>query len=209
MKKQKNLDPVHRHFEERDPLIFSVLSAMPVEPLRREEDASLYFGKLCREIIAQQLGGRAAEAIVGRFGELFGGTGPTPKAVMRRPEKILRGAGMSWAKARSLRDLAEKVETRELWLTRLSEMDDETAIRELTKVKGIGRWTAEMFLIFTLGREDVFSYGDLGLRKGLAAIYGARRAETEAQIASITSRWAPYRSYGALAVWHVADSRKA
>lgn len=206
---RRSIRAIRRHFHKRDPILFPVISEMPLELLEKETDPSRYFSRLCREIIAQQLGGRAAEAIVGRFGELFGGTGPTPKAVMRRPEKILRGAGMSWAKARSLRDLAEKVETRELWLTRLSEMDDETAIRELTKVKGIGRWTAEMFLIFTLGREDVFSYGDLGLRKGLAAIYGARRAETEAQIASITSRWAPYRSYGALAVWHVADSRKA
>lgn len=205
MKGKKPLTDIYRHFEERDPLLFPVLSAMPLERLTAEKDASLYFGKLCREIISQQLGSKAAAAIVARFTALFDGAGPTPIGVGRYTEQELRAVGMSWAKARYVRDLADKAASGAMHLPGMMVIDDESAIAELTKIKGIGRWTAEMFLIFTLGREDVFSFGDLGLKKGMAMIYGKRKAGTERQIARITSRWVPYRSYGSLAVWHVAD----
>jgi DNA-3-methyladenine glycosylase II len=84
-------------------------------------------------------------------------------------------------------------------------MGDEEVIAELTKVKGIGRWTAEMFLIFTLGREDVFSFGDLGLRRGLERLYGKSKVRTDAQVRAITEQWSPHRSYGSLALWYVKD----
>lgn len=208
MKRTRDLHKVYRHFEERDPALFVVLAGMPLVPLRRERDTSLYFRKLCREIMSQQLGSRAAAAIVQRFTMLFGRMGATPAGVLLHSEEALRGTGMSWAKARSVRDLAEKVATEEVRLHMLADWGDEEAIAELTKVKGIGRWTAEMFLIFTLGREDIFSFGDLGLRNGLAQLYGRRQTATDRHIARITAAWTPYRSYGALAVWHIADKAK-
>ncbi|OGZ97077.1 MAG: hypothetical protein A3J10_01555 [Candidatus Sungbacteria bacterium RIFCSPLOWO2_02_FULL_54_10] len=206
MKREKTLNKIYRHFEERDPVLFSVLSGMPLELLQKEKKTDIYFSKLCREIISQQLGGKAAAAIVGRFSALFPGERATPENVLGFSEHALRNVGMSWAKARSVRDLAAKSAARELNLQMIPALGDEAAIAELMKVKGIGRWTAEMFLIFTLGREDVFSFGDLGLRKGLAAIYGKRKIATPRSIARITMAWAPYRSYGSLAVWHVADN---
>ncbi|MEK7541478.1 MAG: DNA-3-methyladenine glycosylase 2 family protein [Patescibacteria group bacterium] len=194
MKRKKSLHSVYRHFEERDPVLFPVLAGMELTRLCREEDVSLYFSKLCREIISQQLGSRAAAAIAERFTGLFDGTGATPAGVLEFSEEALRGTGMSWAKARSVRDLAERVAAEEVCLHALAGLDDEAAIAELTKIKGIGRWTAEMFLIFTLGREDVFSFGDLGLKKGMEMIYGKRRAAAPRAVGRITALWAPCRS---------------
>ena len=116
---------------------------------------------------------------------------------------------MSWAKARYIKDLAEKTLDGDIKFKELSHADDETIIRELTKVKGIGRWTAEMFLIFTLGREDIFSFGDLGLRKRFEKLYGNRRARTQKSMEAITRQWSPYRSYASLALWHLRDSMMA
>lgn len=208
MKRAKNLEHVYRHFEERDPLLFPILSAMPLKRMAAERDASRYFARLCREIISQQLGSKAAAAIVGRFTGLFDGMGPTPAGVLHYTEQQLRDIGMSWAKARYVRDLAEKAAGNRVHLQKLAGLDDELVIAELTKIKGVGRWTAEMFLMFTLGRENIFSAGDLGLQKGLALVYGKRRAASPAAVARITGAWAPYRSYGSLAVWHVADNAK-
>lgn len=202
------LRAIRRHFRERDHVLFPVIAGMPLELLRAEADTSRYFARLCREIISQQLGSRAAAAIDQRFTALFGRKGVTPAGVLRQSEQDVRDTGMSWAKARSVRDLAEKVAAEEVRLYALTDCGDEEAITELTKVKGIGRWTAEMFLIFTLGREDIFSLGDLGLRKGLTRLYGRRQAATERQITRITAAWSPYRSYGALALWRITDQTK-
>lgn len=111
---------------------------------------------------------------------------------------------MSWAKARYIRDIAEKMERREVRLSRLHTLGDEEVIAELTKIKGVGRWTAEMFLMFSLGREDVFSFGDLGLRKAMQKLYGMpefsrKRAE------SIVIRWSPYRTFASRILWKTSD----
>jgi DNA-3-methyladenine glycosylase II len=114
---------------------------------------------------------------------------------------------MSWAKAWYVRDLAQKTKTKTVRFTGFPAMPEEEVILELTKVKGISRWTAEMFLIFTLGREDIFSHGDLGLRKGMERVYGKHRTRTRKSMEAIAGRWSPYRSYGSLALWHVLDSK--
>ncbi len=199
---------IKRHFRRADPVFSAVVAGMDIEPLRGERDPSRYFPKLCREILSQQLSGKAAGAIVERFLKLFPSKHPTPARVLALPEKTLRDVGMSWAKARYVRDLALKTRTRAIRLQKLPTLGDEDVIAELTKVKGVGRWTAEMFLIFTLGREDVFSHGDLGLRKGMERVYGARRAKTQTHREAIAKRWSPYRSYASLALWHRLDSDK-
>ncbi len=199
---------IKRHFKTADPILFSVLSEMELEVLQQEQNAAGYFSKLCREIISQQLGSKAAHAIHQRFLKLFPRQNPTVRRVLEYSEKEFRATGMSWAKARYLRDLAQKISDGDVRLSKLSILDDETVISELKKVKGIGRWTAEMFLIFTLGREDVFSFGDLGLRKGFERLYGKQRARTQKSIERIVRHWSPYRSYGSLALWHVLDGKK-
>lgn len=198
---------IRRHFRRADPVIFPVLAGMDLEPLRTACGPAGYFAKLCREIISQQLGSRAAEATAARFFGLFGRARVLPAHTLELSEEELRATGMSWAKARYIRDLADKTAARTVNFHALPKFDNEAIITELTKIKGIGRWTAEMFLIFTLGREDVFSFGDLGLRKGFARLYGARSVRSPRSMAKIIKRWSPYRSYASLALWHVNDSK--
>ena len=197
---------ITKHFQGVDPVIFPVLARMALEPLRLACPPAGYFPKLCREIIGQQLGSGAARAILGRFQTLFPRKRITSERVLAYPEAQLRAIGMSWAKARSIRNLAQQSAEGKLRFSAFSDMDDEAVIADLTQVKGIGRWTAEMFLIFTLGREDVFSFGDLGLRKGFVHLYGRRRAQSKKSMEIITQRWSPYRSYGSLALWHISDT---
>lgn len=197
---------IRRHFKRADPKLFSVLAGMDLKPMRCERDSTKYFLKLCCDIIAQQLGGKAAQPIIQRFLKLFPRGNVTPARALAFSEKELRAVGMSWAKARYVRDLAHKTHRREVLLEELPRLEDEAVVAELTKVKGIGHWTAEMFLMFTLGREDVFSLGDFGLRKGLERIYGKQRTRTPKSIEAIVSRWSPYKSYGSLALWHAIDS---
>lgn len=200
------IQTIKQHFKENDSIIYTVISAMELTPLKRTEEPENYFQKLCREIISQQLAGKAAEAIRTRFYELFDNEPFTPKDVLLFSEQELRNVGMSWAKARYIRDLAQKVEDNEIRLDNLQDLEDDDVINELVKVKGIGNWTAEMFLIFTLGRENVFSYGDLGLIKGMQGLYGFRKKPTREKIGRIIEKWHPYKSYGCLALWHSIDS---
>ncbi len=196
------------HFQRRDPVLHGVLTRTEWEMLKPTEKPAGYFNRLCREIISQQLGSGAARAIVARFRLLFLRGRATPGRVLALSEENLRGVGMSWAKARSLRDLAVRVEAREIDFQKFAAADDEQVIAELIKVKGIGRWTAEMFLIFTLGREDVFSFGDFALRKSLKSLYGPHRTRTQKNMERIVGRWSPYRSYACLALWHRMDNKK-
>lgn len=203
---KRTIQHIRRHFRRVDSKLHAALAKMDLGLLREERDPAGYFPKLCREIISQQLAGKAAHAIHERFLKLFPGRRVTPARVLLLSEKKLRATGMSWAKTRYVRDLALKTKARAVRFRDFPSMADEEVILELTKVKGIGRWTAEMFLIFTLGREDVFSHGDLGLKKGVERVYGKNRTRTRKSIEAITKPWSPYRSYGSLALWHVLDS---
>ncbi len=196
------------HFQRHDSVMHEAFAQMPWEMLGSTEKPSGYFNRLCREIISQQLGSGAARAIVARFRALFPRGRATPGRVLALSEDDLRAVGMSWAKARSLRDLAARAASREIDFKKCATADDEEVITELVRVKGIGRWTAEMFLIFTLGREDVFSFGDFALRKSLKNLYGHHRTRTQKSMERIVSRWSPYRSYASLALWHRMDNKK-
>ena len=163
-----------------------------------------YFIALCREIISQQLSGKAANSIFKRFLELFGPKQLTPRAVLQMPDQQIRDAGLSWAKIKYLKNLAEAVETGQLDLKKIDQLDDADVIAALTRIKGVGEWTAEMFLIFTLNREDVFSFGDLGLKKGIAKVYQVGNPDRD-RIEKIITPWSPYKSYGSIALWHSLD----
>lgn len=194
------MDEILKHFKKNDPLIFSYFLRIKLPPIKKENPKS-YFFRLCKEIICQQLSGASGDAIFSRFKKLFTKNKLAPEAVIGKTHEQLRNSGMSNAKARYIRNLAEKISSRELIIHKLDKLSDGDVVTQLTKVKGIGPWTAEMFLIFALGREDVFSFGDLGLRKAVRKLYKFKSDPTEKQIAKIITRWSPYKSYASRILW--------
>ena len=192
------------HFRTVDPILFSVAQTMTLEA-HPSRSPDLYFVSLCEEIIGQQLSGRVADVLFDRFEKLFPRRKVTPKRVITLSEEILRGTGMSWSKARFIRDLAQQVLSKSLQLDQLAQLPDDEVIAELTRVKGIGPWTAEMFLMFTLGREDVFSYGDLGLKKSIKKLYRFKKDPTQKQMERIVHKWKPYRTWAARILWKSLD----
>jgi DNA-3-methyladenine glycosylase II len=189
----------------RDRALGAVVERVGPCDLRRGRPRQAHFAELARMILYQQLAGRAAAAIHRRFVALFGGGGPTPEAVLALSPAVLRGAGLSGAKTASIRDLAEKVVAGEVKLDRLGRLPDDEIVRELTLVRGIGRWTAEMFLMFQLGRLDVWPVDDYGVRKGYAAIYGRDELPTAKELVALGEPFRPYRSVAAWYCWRAAD----
>ena len=174
---------------------------LPLEPDSRGRPPEVY-GALLRSITGQQLSVRAARAIYGRLIERFGGRPPTPEQLLADdPEQLRAAAGLSRAKVASLRSLAEHVLAGELQLDRLAELDDAEVMRELVAVKGIGDWTAHMFLMFTLHRPDVLATGDQGLRNAVARAYGLDAPPAPDAMTEIAEPWRPYRTRACLYLW--------
>jgi DNA-3-methyladenine glycosylase II len=184
----------------------SMLDRIGTADFRRGRRRGDHFAELARAINYQQLAGRAAAAIHGRFVGLFDGEAPTPEGVLALPIDALRGAGLSANKAASIRDLAEKVVDGSVQLARISRQPDDEIVRELTLVRGIGPWTAEMFLMFQLGRLDVWPVGDYGVRKGYALLYGLPELPAPKELAPLGDRFRPYRSVAAWYCWRAAET---
>ena len=159
------------------------------------------YGALLRAIVGQQLSSKAARTIYERVLALFGGKTPSPQELLAVSEDDLRGAGLSGRKVTYIRDLAQHVIDGELELDRLDELSDEEVIEEIVAVRGLGRWSAEMFLIFHLERPDVTSAGDLGLRKAMQIEYGLDELPKEQQYLEIAERWRPLRSLASIYLW--------
>ncbi|HXY90894.1 MAG TPA: DNA-3-methyladenine glycosylase 2 family protein [Acidimicrobiia bacterium] len=174
--------------------------------LRRGRPRRTHFAELARAICYQQLAGSAARAIHGRFEALFDGT-PTPEAVLAAPDDALRAAGLSAAKIASIRDLAQHVVAGTVALDRIARRPDDRVVAELTQVRGIGRWTAEMFLMFQLGRLDVWPVDDFGVRKGYARVYGLAELPTARALDPLGEPLRPYRSVAAWYCWRAAEDR--
>jgi DNA-3-methyladenine glycosylase II len=168
---------------------------------RGEERPPDAYGALLRAIVGQQLSTKAARTIYLRVLGLFGGSTPSPEQLLEVSEADLRGAGLSGRKTEYLRDLASHVLSGELELERLEELDDERVIEEIVAVRGLGRWTAEMFLIFHLQRPDVLSGGDLGIRKAVQLEYGLAEMPPPSQVIEIGEPWRPHRSLASLYLW--------
>jgi len=169
---------------------------------RRSEQAPPdAYGALLRAIVGQQLSTKAARTIYLRVLDLFGGRTPTPQQLLDAEEASLRGAGLSGRKVEYIQDLARHVLSGELELDRLDQLGDEEAIEELVAVRGLGRWTAEMFLIFHLERPDVLSGGDLGIRKAIQIEYELEEMPTPEEVVALSERWSPYRSLASLYLW--------
>jgi DNA-3-methyladenine glycosylase II len=162
---------------------------------------------LVHSIMSQQLSSKAAATIARRFNELFGGTFPAPAQVLEMPAERLRSVGLSGMKASFIRDLAQRVHDASLRLDLLDAMTDEEVIAELTKVKGIGRWTAEMFLMFRLHRPDVLPVGDLGIINAMRKAYRLRKPPTPQRMMRIAECWRPYRSIGCWYLWASLDNK--
>jgi len=168
---------------------------------RSEERPADAYGALLRAIVGQQLSTKAARTIYGRVCELFGGAAPSPEQLLGASEEELRGCGLSGRKVEYLRDLATHVLDGELELERLGELGDEEVIAEIVAVRGLGQWTAEMFLLFHLERPDVLSGGDLGIRKAIQVEYGLEEMPSPARVLEIGEAWRPHRSLASLYLW--------
>lgn len=164
------------------------------------------FEALARNIVYQQLHGRAAATIHQRLLDLFGGRKLKPQDVLAADDAALRAVGLSGAKTAALKDLAAKtLDGTVPTLARLRRMDDEEIIAHLTQVRGIGRWTVEMLLMFRLGRPDVLPVGDYAVRKGYAAMHGLAEMPRPTELIKLCENWRPYRSVGSWYMWRVLD----
>jgi DNA-3-methyladenine glycosylase II len=164
------------------------------------------YGALLRSIVGQQLSVKAARSIYGRLTEMFGGTTPSPAELLAADPEEVRSVGLSRPKVKYIRDLAQHVEDGSLQLESLDDMSDEAVIRELTAVKGLGEWTAHMFLMFHLRRPDVLPVGDLGVRRAVERHYGLEEIPDAETLERLGERWAPYRTLASLYLWHSLDN---
>ncbi len=201
-------DP-HDHLTSVDAKLARVIERVGRSPIadRAKEsfDGDQAFKALVHVIVSQQLSGKAADTIFGRVEALGGGTLPGPAELLAIPDEKLRAAGLSGAKTRGVKDLAARVLDGSLQLASLHAHDDAAVIEALTKVRGIGRWSAEMFLMFRMGRPDVLSTGDLGLRKGMMHLFGLDDLPDPAAMERLSSHWRPFRSVACWYLWRVAE----
>lgn len=191
--------PAIPHLKKVDPVLGGVIDSIGrLPPAPRAEGTHL--GAIARSIVHQQLSGQAAGTIHGRFEALYGGRAPTPAELLATPDEKLRAAGLSRAKAVYLKDLAARA-LAGLPVETLHDLDDAAVTESLTSVKGIGRWTAQMFLMFRLGRPDVLPDLDLGVRKAIQRVYGLRRLPTPQEVQARGAAWSPYASFAAWYLW--------
>lgn len=170
-------------------------------PHRFEDRSERLIEELIEAIINQQLSGKAADTIYSRFLKLFKVKRfPTPEQILKTNVEKLRAAGMSYSKANYIQNIARAFASGDLNVKKIRQMSDEEVIVELTKIKGVGKWTAEMILIFTLNRKDVFSLGDAGLKRAIKNLYGITN---EKEILKLAKTWKPNRS---LACWYLWQS---
>src|ERR1700676_5578394 len=201
-----NHEEAHRHIAATDHRVAELIArsirykVTPAKSLRP-------FDALAESIAYQQLSGKAAATIWGRVRKLFPGKHLDPKLVLKMPDKKLRAAGLSRSKVAAIKDLAAKTLDGTVPSARLlAKMNDEEIVERLITVRGIGRWTAEMLLLFDLGRPDVWPVDDYGVRKGFAKTFGRRKLPTPKQLRKLGEKWRPYRSVAAWYFWRALDA---
>lgn len=164
---------------------------------------------LCGSIMSQQLSTRVADVIHKRFLALYGKKTPTPELILETPLEKLRAIGLSHAKTQYVHNVARFAIEQGMDYRKLDKMDNEEVISYLTRIKGVGRWTAEMLLMFTLGREDVFAVDDLGIQQAMIRLYQLDSTDKKAlrnELLRISGKWSPYRTYACLLLWHWKDN---
>lgn len=174
-------------------------------PNNFKDRSDFLYEELIESIIGQQLSGKAADTIFKRFLALYKNSKfPNPDELLKTDTERLRGAGMSYSKASYIKNIAQNFKDKTLDVKKLKRMTDEEIIKELTKIKGVGKWTAEMILIFTFKRADVFSLGDAGLRKAIKNLYNIEKDE---DILKLSENWKPKRSFACWYLWRSLENR--
>lgn len=163
------------------------------------------FAMTVRSIVSQQLSVKAADTIHTRLLDALGAKHATPAAILALDPDRMRACGLSWAKVASVRDLATKIDDGSLALDSLDTLDDDEVVERLTAVRGIGRWSAEMFLIFRLGRPDILPVGDVGVQRAMRRLYGLRKHPSPARMTALARPWRPYRSVACWYLWRSLD----
>jgi 3-methyladenine DNA glycosylase/8-oxoguanine DNA glycosylase len=197
-----------RHLKRVDPVLTRVITEVGPCRFTLRTDGT-HFDHLARAIIYQQLSGRAAATIHARYDALYAAHGRAPDALASLPDEKLRAAGLSRQKIGYLRDLAARVTSGTLALDDIEARSDDEIIDALVDVKGIGRWTAQMFLMFRLGRPDVLPELDLGIRKGMQLAYRFRKLPTPQRVRQVGAKWAPYRTIASWYLWRSLDGEAA
>jgi DNA-3-methyladenine glycosylase II len=193
-----------QHFDKNDAVMAQLIRESGPIKLKRNRN---YFKVLCNAIIGQQISVAAADAITTRFNNLFDGSSPTSQEVMKLAEIDLRKVGLSKQKVAYLKDLSFHFYEKNLRPHRLHYMDNDEVICQLTQVHGVGRWTAEMFLIFSLNRPDVLPVGDLGLQLALKKLYRMRKLPSVKRMQSIGKKWNPFETVGTWYAWRAQDEK--
>src|SRR5712692_3285437 len=191
-----------KHLTDVDPVLAKVIRAYGPYEFQLEDG---YYEALVGAIIFQQLAGKAAQAILNRFKNLYDGKIPTPNEYLETPESKLRSAGLSPQKISYLKDLCTRLENGTLDLKHLQDLADDEVVRELDEVRGIGRWTAEMFLMFSLGRTNVLPVDDLGLQKAAQRLYGLEELPNHDRFEELAKAWHPYRSIASIYLWRSVE----
>jgi DNA-3-methyladenine glycosylase II len=194
------------HLERTDPVMAEIIERVGPCELGSRTDrggpARDHYGALLRAIVGQQLSVLAARSIYGRLTARYGGRTPSAaELIADDPEELRKAAGLSRSKVAFLRDLAERLESGALRLDDLDELSDEQVSARLVEVKGIGQWTADMFLIFHLGRPDVLPVGDLGVRRAAMLAYRLRKLPQPARLVALARPWRPWRSVASWYLW--------
>ena len=193
------------HLKKVDPVMAEVIQKVGTYKGWPASQGS-HFDAVARSIVFQQLSGKAAGTIHGRFQGLYGGRTPLPAELATTSDQQLRAVGLSRQKSAYLKDLGARVTSGELPIETLHELTDEEIISALTQVKGIGRWTAQMFLMFRLSRLDVLPDLDLGVQKGIQRAYRLRKLPTPERVKKIGAKWAPYRTVASWYLWRLVDT---
>ncbi len=192
------------HLKKSDPVMARIIAA--VGPCRfKVRSEGTHYEAVFRSILYQQLAGPAALAIHRRVQALFGGRDPAPEDLLGTPDDALRGAGLSRQKLAYLQDLSARTVSGEVDIHTVHELPDAEVITTLTRVKGVGRWTAEMFLMFRLGRPDILPDLDLGVRSAIKRAYRLRKLPSAERVHQIGAKWSPYRSVAAWYLWRSLD----
>lgn len=202
------MDKALEHLRANDPIIAELIARYPAPTFHKHGN---YYQELVDSIISQQLSVKAARAIETRFKDLYGGNFPSPEQILDTDIETLRGVGISRPKARYIQDLAMKILDGSVKFDHFDQQSNEEIITELTAVKGIGEWTAHMFLMFCMGRLNVLPIGDLGIRNGITALYGFTTTAMPQDIIDIanTHQWKPYESVASWYVWQSLDNTPA
>jgi DNA-3-methyladenine glycosylase II len=199
--KKKVLDAAHKHLR-KDTRMRAAMKKLKLDITRRSSDP---FESLLRSIIYQQLSGKAASTILNRVLALYGGKYPSPEAILKTSDAKLRGCGLSTSKTNYIKDLAKRFTDGTIVPKKFSKMTDEEIREHLIVVKGVGRWTADMFLMFTLYRPDVLPTGDLGVQKGLQKLFGLKSLPDPKKMEKLAQVWVPYRTVASYYLWRIAD----